>query len=398
MSAGGTTSGFGQRIKSLWFGPAGSAASRLERDYEDINKVNLALLPLLAMGFVAALRVGWLAHATGSLLLWCVACLAVGATVGFLFGIPRSGSQLQRQESADDPPKRVTAPKNAAGNARPNTNLEEVSDWLTKIIVGLGLVNLKSIGLHIDAISRNAAASLKDIPTASDVSTATAFVVGFTVMGFLLGYLYTRLFLQGAFMRSDHGTFQQVVEAELSSRPPEPPPPSGEPSIPSSADRQSAERVLQVAPMNRPEEALAPLRQLAAEYEKVRADMPFGAARTRKMTSIAGGMRRMGLVAAPFIAQLAHSTSPGERLAAISILQMRFDPAYIDWLADRLVEEAAFPGYQAASTFLARLPVVGELERQRIKAAVAAAKQKRLDLKLDSEIERDKLVEKILSY
>ena len=62
---------------------------------------------------------------------------------------------------------------------------------------------------------------------------------------------------------------------------------------------------------------------------------------------------------------------------------------------DRLVEEAAFPGYQAASALLARLAVVGGADRQQIKSAVEAAMKERAELKLDPE--RDKLVEKVLA-
>ena len=55
----------------------------------------------------------------------------IGGLVGFLFGIPRAvqGS---------------TAPTGAA-QYQANTNLEQVSDWLTKIIVGVSLVEIGRI-------------------------------------------------------------------------------------------------------------------------------------------------------------------------------------------------------------------------------------------------------------
>src|SRR5215207_3296326 len=56
------------------------------------------------------------------------AAFGVGALVGFLFGIPR---RFQREGS--DP---------ALGGLVVNTNLEQISDWLTKIIVGVGLVEI----------------------------------------------------------------------------------------------------------------------------------------------------------------------------------------------------------------------------------------------------------------
>lgn len=399
-----TIEGAWQGVKSLWSSkdlPAGQAP---KRDYEDIRKVNAALLPLLALGLGAAIWVGWQASSVGPVLLWCVACLAVGATVGFLFGIPRSGGQISKQNARKDSAKTgakvaSTSTERESETGRPNTNLEEVSDWLTKILVGLSLVHLKTIEESVMSMSRNAAASLSATPTAADISAATALVVGFAVVGFLCGYLYTRLFLQGAFSRSDYDMrkFHEVLAEELSNTSPEAAPPSGEPSIPSPSDRQSAERVLQVAPTNRPDEVLAPLRALAAEYERVRGEMLFGRERTSKMSEIASGMKRLALVTAPFLPQLTQSSSPGERLAAVIILQMKFDPAYIEWLANRLVEEPAFGGYQAASALLARVRIVGGRERQRIKTAAQAAMNKRAELRLKPEVERDKLVEQILA-
>jgi len=393
-----TIEGLFKSARSLWSSPQYQVVATPKRDYEDIRKVNAALLPLLSLGLIAAIWVAWRATAVGPVLLWCVSCLAVGATVGFLFGIPRAGAHVAAQRTAKDSAKpEPKAPPSEQGMelGRPNTNLEEVSDWLTKIIVGLTLVNLGKIESRVMAISRNAAASLHATPSNADLSAATALVVGFAVIGFLCGYLYTRLFLQGAFSRSnfDMVRFTAVVAAELSHTPSETAPPSGQPSVPSPLDRQAAERVLRATPADQPDAALAPLRGLAVEYERVRQDMPFGRERTRKMSEIASRMKRLALAAAPYLPQLAKSASPGERLAAVTILQMQFDPAYIEWLSDRLVEEVAFIGYQAASAMLARVRIVGGTERLQIKNAVESAIRKGIK----PEVERDRLVDEILN-
>jgi hypothetical protein len=325
-----------------------------------------------------------------------MSCIAVGATVGFLFGIPRAGSLAPRPVE----PKKANGTLPAAPlkvkdveGGRPNTNLEEVSDWLTKIIVGLSLVHLKTIEERVIAISHHAAAAINEKPTAADDSAAAALVVGLSAIGFLCGYLYTRLFLQGAFMRSDSDTFRRVLHDEQERMGPADEPVGGQPVMPSPSDRQAAERVLQAAPADRPEAVLAPLRVLAAEYEQTRKDSPqFSRERTRKMSEIVSRMKPLTLAAKPYLAVLANSHSPGERLAAVLVLQMDFDPAYIDWLADRLHEESAFVGYQAASALLARVRVAGPPERLRIKAAVEAAQKKGIQ----PESERDQLVAKIV--
>ena len=388
------------RLRGIWRvrSYTGFSVGRIpKRDYEDIKKTNTALMPLLFLGLAATFWIGFRAHSVGPILLWSVSCLTVGATIGFLFGIPRSNAQAVNLLAKE--PKTGEAANQWEGEAgRPNTNLEEVSDWLTKIIVGLSLVHLKSIEGRIESISLIVAASLKPIPTASDTSTAMALVVGFSVLGFLFGYLYTRLFLQGAFSRSngEMREWREAISEVLSNTKPEEKPDAGQPSIPSLFDRQAAERILQIAPVSSPEEILAPLRTLAADYERIRRDMPSSDERTRKMAEVAKNMKTFGFVAAPFLPQLTQSISPGERLAAVMVLQMRFDPNYIDWLANRLLEEPAFCGFQAISALVARVAIVGGVERERIKAAVKGVMDSGAAVGLRLDGERHKLCEKVL--
>lgn len=138
---------------------------------------------------------------------WACAYFGVGVLVGFLFGIPRV---VQGQNRAADPAK---------GNyqQRVNTNLEEISDWLTKIIVGLGLVQLRTVPGHLHRAAQWMARSFvpqltddKTLPEAA-VSFAGAFIVFFSILGFLGGYLATRLYLSGAFGRADQRTVEKDV-------------------------------------------------------------------------------------------------------------------------------------------------------------------------------------------
>ncbi|CAH0446006.1 hypothetical protein LMG9673_04739 [Ralstonia pseudosolanacearum] len=284
--------------------------------------------------------------------------------------------------------------------ARPNTNLEEVSDWLTKIIVGLGLVNLKGIGTRVQDVATNVAASLQKSPDAWDVSVAMAIIVGFSVIGFLCGYLYTRLFVQGALIRSDQnlGNLRAEIDAAIHEAPPVPEVAPGTPSVPSESDKETARRLNQIASADRPEVVQEQIRTLASEYEAIRQQQGYGGARTKKMREVAGRMKLIGLLVQPYLQTLMVSPSPGERLVAIMALQMRFDPTYIEWLANRLVEEPAFPAYQAASALLARLPLVGQAESERIKRAARAAVDEHSRLGLVPEATRDKLFEKILNF
>lgn len=101
----------------------------------DIGKVNLALLPMLGIALIAATYGRWATDALGAVVLWSIATLAVGATLGFLFAIPKSGSLPLKPDPGAGPGKPLHGAEagldHAAANGRANTNLEEVSDWLS---------------------------------------------------------------------------------------------------------------------------------------------------------------------------------------------------------------------------------------------------------------------------
>jgi hypothetical protein len=101
-------------------------------------------LPYLVAVFLpGAALVAILIYAWGDWAMLAVAALVAGGAflagglLGFLFGIPRS---LAGPEGADG--------KTELGAYRPNTNLEQISDWLTKILVGVGFVQFTTLARH----------------------------------------------------------------------------------------------------------------------------------------------------------------------------------------------------------------------------------------------------------
>ena len=131
---------------------------------------------------------------------WSMACLAGGAVIGFIFGVPRV--EVVR---GGNPSEGV--PSTAAGIVyTPNANLESLSDWLTKIIVGAGLVELRQIVAWVNNTSLSLAAGLQarqsgnDKPSPQEAhSYALALIVYFSFAGLIQGYLLTRMFLAKAF-------------------------------------------------------------------------------------------------------------------------------------------------------------------------------------------------------
>jgi hypothetical protein len=121
-------------------------------------------------------------------LLTAVSAFAAGALLGFLFGIPRTAAQ----HSPDNPGQADAIPKPMY---EPNTNLEQISDWLTKILVGVGLVQVGQIGGAINELADGLSPGLGP----NSHAVAVTLMISFSITGFLGAYLFTRLRLQKAF-------------------------------------------------------------------------------------------------------------------------------------------------------------------------------------------------------
>lgn len=115
----------------------------------------------------------------------------VGSTVGFLFGVP----VRDRNPDAD-----ATQTGNRTIGYRPNTNLEQISDWLTKIIVGVGLVQFPKIAHFFVLLGHYAGPAFGAAPAGEII--AVAIVIHYTLVGFFNGFLLAYLWLPGAFQRA----------------------------------------------------------------------------------------------------------------------------------------------------------------------------------------------------
>jgi hypothetical protein len=130
------------------------------------------------------------------------AAFLVGGLLGFLFGIPRS---LSTEAAVERPPATDGAAETdaAARSAtyRSNTNLEQISDWLTKILVGVGLVQLGTLVRETGKLVDFLSPALGDEP--STPSFALAVLLLYTISGFLIVYLLTRVYLGRVFAHAD---------------------------------------------------------------------------------------------------------------------------------------------------------------------------------------------------
>jgi hypothetical protein len=160
---------------------------------------------LIAAGAYGA-TVSWAAVLAGLLL--SGAALLAGVLLGFVFGIPR---QLQLEES-----KVVASADQASSSSvsarvryQGNTNLEQISDWLTKILVGVGLTQIGQVPTVYGQI-----ATFFGPAIGGEIggTVAVCLTIFFPIIGFMIGYLWTRLYLGEELVLADTGRGDVTVE------------------------------------------------------------------------------------------------------------------------------------------------------------------------------------------
>jgi hypothetical protein len=178
-----------------------TAADRFERTLLRAAVVVLGVGLLAAVLYALPHSAGRATTIIGAALATAGAAAAIGGVLGFLFGIPKT---LQ-SEQLDGQRVRYLA----------NTNLEEISDWLTKIIVGVGLIQIATLPSAL----RRLGAWLGPLFGGEPHSSAFAIVYAAycAVSAFLLLYLWTRSRLRGVLQAAD-ADLTQKIEGVLTQR------------------------------------------------------------------------------------------------------------------------------------------------------------------------------------
>ena len=109
--------------------------------------------------------------------------------------------QGAQQQAGQQPPLTTPANQSKTLRTRPtskaNTNLVEISDWLTKIIVGVGLFQLSTLPGKLKSLAGYFATAFGT--PAAPPSLVMAILGYFAIFGFLLGYLWARIYLAEEF-------------------------------------------------------------------------------------------------------------------------------------------------------------------------------------------------------
>jgi hypothetical protein len=141
------------------------------------------------------------------------ASMITGGLMGFLFGIPKTLQQDRPDRSTtDESSKERSADKNNV-SYQANTNLEQISDWLTKILVGVGLTQLTSLPGALRKFGEFVSPGLGNKPESSILAIVILFF--FSICGFLLCYLWTRLYFGNELRKADMEMFgNKIAEVE----------------------------------------------------------------------------------------------------------------------------------------------------------------------------------------
>lgn len=138
---------------------------------------------------------------------------------------------------------------------------------------------------------------------------------------------------------------------------------------------RSATRV-QVAARSLDDQALrAQLKQLSLEFDILRKTLPSGRERSRAMTEMLVKMRTIGPALSHLIGEMKASDSPGERLAAVAMMQLDPDLLDLDWLLERFRSDPPFIFFQSAFALENAVRLLGPEEDARIRQTAEKALQ-----------------------
>jgi hypothetical protein len=161
------------------------------------NSVLLTLYIGLFLGMVPVIGFPITIPGMGGKILFIGLTLGIAAFIssffmGTLFGMPKRNNKKESNYSL-------------------NNSLVEISDWLTKIIVGIGLVNLKEIPGYLISLGEYVRASSKYEGQLLNVYTI-GIVVYFGFLGLFIGYNYMRLVLSNKYKYADDNLIRRELE------------------------------------------------------------------------------------------------------------------------------------------------------------------------------------------
>ncbi|HME00837.1 MAG TPA: hypothetical protein VKM93_26340, partial [Terriglobia bacterium] len=165
----------------------------LSPDIETYYQALQYLLLVVAAGIIVVMgdavrhdhwELGIVARSAGAGLLLAGGAFMIGVLLGFLFGFPSRADAGTIRTGAQ-----------ASQSPFYNTNLQEVADWLTKLIVGASLVELSKFPPMLKQFGEYVASSVNPFHRglySPSPANAVVNLIYFWSCGILFGYIWTR--------------------------------------------------------------------------------------------------------------------------------------------------------------------------------------------------------------
>jgi len=149
-----------------------------------LGMVFIVLLSLINLGNV---NLAVVLYAIGNAMLIAGAFYGAGGLTGFLFGIPKI---IQSNHV------NATPENSRESDVIHNDNLVQISDWLTKIIVGVGLTQIYTIPKSLYHIGEKLGTSILGYDPGNSLGTnvSVAIILYFSILGFMMVYIWTRIY------------------------------------------------------------------------------------------------------------------------------------------------------------------------------------------------------------
>jgi hypothetical protein len=165
------------------------------------TSITLTLYMGLFLGLVPVVGYPILIPETGGRIIFIGLLLALASFITFfftgtLFGMPKRNKEVDKEN-----------------DYALNNSLVEISDWLTKIIVGLALINLKEIPGYFINLGEYVSLSTKYKGELLNIYTIS-IVIYFGFLGLYIGYNYMRLVLSNKYKKADDRLIRKALEEE----------------------------------------------------------------------------------------------------------------------------------------------------------------------------------------
>jgi hypothetical protein len=216
----------------------GSTSAQSKSATEDLKDTPYWLARLYVILLAGAVAIFFYAIHFGSLtdfvsafsvgLLGACGALLAGALLGLLYGMPvdksSGGSSKDSDANTGDEDKSKDGKKNngkgeasedgptASSPFRPSTRLQEIADWLTKIIIGLGLAEISKIPSKLWQLAHFLGQALGNSPTGDAV--ALTILVAYVTAGFLIGFIWSDLYLPGVLAQTYYNLTGRLKKLE----------------------------------------------------------------------------------------------------------------------------------------------------------------------------------------